>query len=582
MVFLYVYLLCSICMRYNTSSRGDIMDVLAIFKTHNTITLQLNEELEIIGLSSNLSGFPLKSELLDSSLHIFLRRLFDSEFFANPTFIENILKIIANSIKKHTPYRNNFIVTNSLSNSNFYDFTLHLQFIDSNSLTILLTFENFRELSNRYIAYETIYQTYDNLFPSLMKFKKIGHFILDFTVSNEFLFADDTFAELLSIEPKTDSTYPLIEYDTLNNVKYLLRDESFCNRSKSLVNGQIETFIEEWKATDNWVKLEAKVLKRNDKNECQLIGGVLYDTTDAKNEIDASYLHSIYELAINVGGIGIFHYDLDKYSNKYFEANTIYENMLGLDANKDGYYLLSDFQKVLLPLEEDISNNEDVRKSLDKLLQGAIEGTTDDIIKIRNLKTSDIKYLLSSSRIDARYDNGDPRRFGGIVIDITERIQNEKNQIKFAYRDALTLLANNRKLAKDMKTRKDGIGLFFDLDNFKKVNDKYGHAMGDKILLTFGNSLTKIANNFSNVFVYRLYGDEFFVFCEGHDESIATEFSTLVHKDLKTNKEVSSLDIKIEASMGYSIYKASTNIDDFIKSADYAMYSNKIHKKTGR
>lgn len=555
------------------------MEILSLLVAKQSVTFQLDSDLNIIGLSSNLKDYPDKDGLLNTSLLSILRTLFDSDFFENALFIENLIKIVTNSIKKEIPYYNNFIVTNNLNSSRFYDFTLRLGFIHSESLMIFLSINNFRDFSNRFTAYETIYSTYDTLFPSLKRFKQIGHFIMDFTVSNNILFADDTFAEILSIPVQQDSTYSLMTKDSKNNTTYLLRDESFYNRIQSLVNGKTETFVEEWKIGSNWVKLESVILKKNLKNQCQLLGGVVYDTTEAKSAQDVSYLYSIYELAINVGGIGIFHYDLDKYSNQYFEANNIYAEMLGLDPDENGYYLLEDFQKVLLPLEDDISNNEDVRKSLHKLLKGDIEGTSDDIIKIRNNKTSAIKYLLSSSRIDARYDNGEPRRFGGIVIDITDRIQNEKNQIKYAYRDELTLLANNRKLAKDMKTRGNGVGLFFDLDNFKKVNDKYGHLMGDKILKSFGNSLTKIANGFNNIYVYRLYGDEFFIFCEGYETSIAKEFSDLVHKDLHNNKEIASLDIPIEASMGYSIYKESSDIDDFIKKADYAMYENKIHKK---
>lgn len=555
------------------------MEILSLLVAKQSVTFQLDPDLNIIGLSSNLKDYHDKDGLLNTSLLSILRTLFDSDFFENALFIENLIKIVRNSIKKEIPYYNNFIVTNNLNSSRFYDFTLRLGFIHSESLMIFLSINNFRDLSNRFTAYETIYNTYDTLFPSLKRFKQIGHFIMDFTVSNNVLFADDTFAEILSIPVQQDSTYSLMTKDSKNNTTYLLRDESFYNRIQSLVNGKTETFVEEWKIGSKWVKLESVILKKNLKNQCQLLGGVVYDTTEAKSAQDVSYLYSIYELAINVGGIGIFHYDLDKYSNQYFEANNIYAEMLGLDPDENGYYLLEDFQKVLLPLEDDISNNEDVRKSLHKLLKGDIEGTSDDIIKIRNNKTSAIKYLLSSSRIDARYDNGEPRRFGGIVIDITDRIQNEKNQIKYAYRDELTLLANNRKLAKDMKTRGNGVGLFFDLDNFKKVNDKYGHLMGDKILKSFGNSLTKIANGFNNIYAYRLYGDEFFIFCEGYETSIAKEFSDLVHKDLHNNKEITSLDIPIEASMGYSIYKESSDIDDFIKKADYAMYENKIHKK---
>ena len=276
---------------------------------------------------------------------------------------------------------------------------------------------------------------------------------------------------------------------------------------------------------------------------------------------------------------GMFHYDLSKHDSSVFKANKIYADIFGLEPDENGMYKFDDFLRAQLPLEENLSKYDNVNIQVDKLKRGEIEGTNDDILKIQNLKTGEIKYLLTSSKTDSYFEDGKAKRFGGIAIDITDRIIRERNQAEFLYKDELTLLGNNRALAKNMMDTKDGLGLFFDLDNFKKINDTYGHLMGDKMIKFFGECLDKVAKEYENITVYRLYGDEFFVFCETRHKSFAMIYERKVKeylvKKMKTVKE----NINLEASMGTSMYKKGSNVDDFIKYADYSMYETKISKK---
>ena len=95
----------------------------------------------------------------------------------------------------------------------------------------------------------------------------------------------------------------------------------------------------------------------------------------------------------------------------------------------------------------------------------------------------------------------------------------------------------------------------------------------------FGECLDNVAKEYENITVYRLYGDEFFVFCETRHKSFAAIFERKVKEHLVKKMINIKEDIALEASMGSSMFKKGSDIDDFIKYADYSMYETKISKK---
>ncbi len=105
-------------------------------------------------------------------------------------------------------------------------------------------------------------------------------------------------------------------------------------------------------------------------------------------------------------------------------------------------------------------------------------------------------------------------------VDITENKKNEDTITKMATMDALTNLPNRRKLALDFQKAvancEDEIFnayvVFFDLDNFKAINDTMGHQIGDELLQAVAAELADdpLANNS----IYRFGGDEFVLFYE--------------------------------------------------------------------
>lgn len=121
-----------------------------------------------------------------------------------------------------------------------------------------------------------------------------------------------------------------------------------------------------------------------------------------------------------------------------------------------------------------------------------------------------------------------------VITDISEQVARTKSIEKELARDALTGLYN-RKSGKERITKclKDPCPYMFfmiDLDNFKRVNDFYGHARGDEVLQSFARLAQ--ASFRSEDTVCRMGGDEFAVFiCQTADvEAIKRKITTLIHR----------------------------------------------------
>lgn len=129
-----------------------------------------------------------------------------------------------------------------------------------------------------------------------------------------------------------------------------------------------------------------------------------------------------------------------------------------------------------------------------------------------------------------------------------------------------------------------GVFAFIDLDDFKSINDTYGHRAGDDFLKIFAERLQMLP--FEKMICMRISGDEFGVFLHGYDlvseemlEKIWSEMKRVVLSDPITIDEAS---LPVSFSVGMSIYnKDTTDIYDLIEYADFAMYGAKNSGKNG-
>jgi len=176
----------------------------------------------------------------------------------------------------------------------------------------------------------------------------------------------------------------------------------------------------------------------------------------------------------------------------------------------------------------------------------------------------------------------------GHVADVTERKVREMRIADLAYFDALTGLPNRRMLldripqaiAAAGRRKNHGALLFIDIDDFKLVNDTYGHDAGDEYLRQAGELLRRAVRR--NDLVARIGGDEFVVLVEdvGVDADIARGAARVVAEKtlatLRTGFRVGKIQHNVGASIGVFVFDGTeASADEVLKCADLAMYDGK-------
>lgn len=196
-----------------------------------------------------------------------------------------------------------------------------------------------------------------------------------------------------------------------------------------------------------------------------------------------------------------------------------------------------------------------------------------------------------------RDSDGRVARVVVVAQDITKRKQMEAQLRQMAFQDSLTLLPNRRLLydrlqqtiAASARSGRYGAVMFLDLDNFKSLNDKHGHEVGDLLLLEAAGRLKSCVREMDTV--ARFGGDEFVVMINELEadkaESVA-QAGSIAEKIRITLSDPYLLTIKREgkaektithhcsASIGVALFiNHDATQDDILKQADAAMYQAK-------
>lgn len=119
--------------------------------------------------------------------------------------------------------------------------------------------------------------------------------------------------------------------------------------------------------------------------------------------------------------------------------------------------------------------------------------------------------------------------------------------------------------------------IFWDINNLKKVNDKYGHSMGDLLIETVSEKLHEQVNERRRV--YRVGGDEFLLVIDEPASGEAAELIEKVREELRRSSEEGG--ICISSAAGYA-EGAGVDIKEVVKCADAKMYEDKNAGREGR
>lgn len=176
--------------------------------------------------------------------------------------------------------------------------------------------------------------------------------------------------------------------------------------------------------------------------------------------------------------------------------------------------------------------------------------------------------------------------FSSIIRDISERKRIEAQINDLVYLDPLTGLPNRRlfndRLGSLLEQAQDEpFALFYiDLDNFKVINDRFGHSIGDEFLIQVTERIRSTTHKADTL--ARLGGDEFIILSPHTDSNLSAQRAQEIIGVLNPAFDLEGEEVFTGASIGISLYPDDgETADDLIKNADIAMYRAKADGKNG-
>lgn len=325
----------------------------------------------------------------------------------------------------------------------------------------------------------------------------------------------------------------------------------------------------EWK----WILTRGTVIERDADGKPLRVIGTHTDISDRKRA-EAAVIESESRLRMALSATHQGLYDVDVRTGKAI-VNPEYTEMLG--------YQYANFEESVAAWFKRI--HPDDLELVKQAYRDYIANKKEEFrAEFRQKKANgDWCWTLSVGSIVERDKDGQPVRFLGTVLDISERKNNETIIWQQANIDTLTLLPNRRlfydRLNQDLRTARRTHSilavLFIDLDFFKEVNDTLGHAIGDALLIEAAQRIRGSVRAADTV--ARLGGDEFTVSMPNQSDACTVEkVAAKIIQKLSEPFLLANQEVYLSASIGITLYpRDADNLEDLIKHADQAMYAAK-------
>ena len=165
------------------------------------------------------------------------------------------------------------------------------------------------------------------------------------------------------------------------------------------------------------------------------------------------------------------------------------------------------------------------------------------------------------------------------VLHETKQLKKELQKLKESlYKDELTGAYNRKWLyehfieERSHLFKKSGVLGLIDLNYFKQINDRYGHIIGDKVLVFIATQLRKISHN-----IVRYGGDEFLVLCEETSDAALLQKRLVELREslLKKHLKAKDAEFRVSFSIGTAPFSPKKRLEDVIDQADEKMYEDK-------
>lgn len=195
------------------------------------------------------------------------------------------------------------------------------------------------------------------------------------------------------------------------------------------------------------------------------------------------------------------------------------------------------------------------------------------------------KWFYDRGKVTQRDKNNQAVLAAGIVFDITQKklnemrlIEEKKKLITESLTDPLTGILNRRAILEELSQRMNHhlydfehlSILMLDIDFFKKINDNYGHIVGDKVLIKVSEIISQLIRGFDTVGRYG--GEEFLVILPNTNSENAYKAAERIRKKIE---ETEFDDIEhLTVSIGFTSY-TDESIESLINKADQNLYEAK-------
>lgn len=280
----------------------------------------------------------------------------------------------------------------------------------------------------------------------------------------------------------------------------------------------------------------------------------------------------IYLRALNGADIAIWEWNME--NNTVFLSNN-FTNIIEHDGRN--------FKDLLDFIEKTAVESDKVSAKNDLVF--FINGNTSIYKSEFRISTNNgkIKSILIKGKA-TKNPQGKIRLISGSINDITEKKSLEEHINYLAYYDSLTGLPNRFLFVNDLRTAlinsHNGSLIFMDIDDFKLVNDTFGHDYGDLLLVIFSQLINSCIKDLGKL--YRLSGDEFIILINKYNSyNKLSELCYHIFNYLKKPFEVKGDKIYITISMGITLFpEDSHDINELYKYADLALYHSKINGKS--
>ncbi|MDP4180975.1 MAG: EAL domain-containing protein [Bacillota bacterium] len=313
-------------------------------------------------------------------------------------------------------------------------------------------------------------------------------------------------------------------------------------------------------------------------SELELSQEELRNKYNELNDIKNKLLASEQRYYLSLEGANDAIWDWNAAEDKIFYSDKFYE-IIGYNKEEIGSSLW-DLKDLYHP--DDFELVEEVNRN-------HINGITPNLSYEYRIKSKSEGYIWLLVKGKAVRDkSGKVIRMAGSITNINDRKMHEQMIKKLAYYDLLTGLPNRlilkeraeRAIEERIRTGGSGALILIDIDNFKLLNDSYGHYFGDILLIEISNILTDLVDEWC--VVSRSGGDEFTILVTRMDSiSSIKDYCDNIMSAFSKTFNIQGKTFYITASMGISVFpNDSTDFNELLKDADTAMnHAKKVGKR---